>query len=88
MLIPMPVACPWEMFSVKTWFSRTIVSQSSPTKDLTNPHVFLMPTVRVFTYNIYIYIHIYLYIYICIQCIFIYIYIIIKVVYVRFTATQ
>ena len=24
MLIPIPVACPWEMFSVKTWFSRTL----------------------------------------------------------------
>ena len=73
MLIPMPVACPWEMFSVKTWFSRTIVSQSSPTKDLTNPNVFLMPTVRVFTYNIYIYSHIFVYIYM--YTIYIYIYI-------------
>ena len=78
MLIPMPVACPWEMFSVKTWFSRTIVSQSSPTKDLTNPNVFLMPTVRVLTY-IYIihliYIFIFTYIYIFIYMYFIYIYI-------------
>ena len=81
-MIRRPATCPWEMFFCKELVLSTIVSQSSPTKDLTNPSVFLMPTLRVF---IYLYMDIYCYQYVFI---FYHIYIVIKVVYVRFTATQ